>query len=103
MVACERLYPRCAARCLPGFCSLSEEPGDEWCIFDDDAIAGAAIEPDPVRAELLDRDDARGGVVTIEEVRGVASGRGGEGMRTLVHKESLLGHRRRAQPGALLD
>src|SRR5919107_1486601 len=33
MVARERLYPRCAARCLPWFCSLGEEPGEEGCVF----------------------------------------------------------------------
>src|SRR5215217_9340745 len=90
------------AHCLPWFRSFSQEPRRERRVFADHTIVGASVEPDPVRAELLDRDDARGGVVTIEEIRGDASRRVGEGMRTLVHKESLLGHRRRPQRGALL-
>ena len=55
-------------------CSLGEEPGEERRVFDDHVIAGAPIEPNSVRAELLDCDDAWGGVITIEEVGGVASG-----------------------------
>jgi hypothetical protein len=74
---------------LPWFCPLGEEPGEERCIFDDDVIAGASIESNPVRTELLHREDARRGVVAIEEVCGVACGRVGKGMRTLVHKQRV--------------
>jgi hypothetical protein len=74
---------------LPWFCSLGEKPGEERCVFDDNAIAGALIEPDPARTELLDRDDARRSVIAIEEVIGVARGRVRNGMRTLVHKQRV--------------
>src|SRR5829696_1657714 len=91
VVTCECLHAWCTAHCLPWFRSFSQEPRRERRVFADHTIVGAPVESDPVRAELLDRDDARGGVVTIEEIRGVSSGRVGEGMRTLVHTDSLLG------------
>src|SRR5688500_12026844 len=87
---------------MPWFRSLGNEPGRERRVFDDHPVAGAPVEPDPIRTELLDRDETRRGVVAVKEVRGVASGRVGEGMRTLVHTESLLGHRRCAALSALL-
>src|SRR5688572_29877423 len=88
---------------MPWFRSLGKEPGRERRVFDDHPVAGAPVEPDPIRAELLDRDETRRRVVAVEEVRGVASGRVGEGRRTLVHRESsLLGHRRCAALSALL-
>src|SRR5687767_3014244 len=68
VIACECLHTRCAAGRVPWFRSLGEEPGRERRIFDDHTFAGAPIESNPVRAELLDRDDARRGVVTVEKV-----------------------------------
>jgi hypothetical protein len=82
-----------------------EEPGAERRVFRDYAVASAPVETHPIRTELLDRDDPWRGVVAIEEVGGVSNRRVGEEMRTLVHRESLLGHRRPARdrsPGSSL-
>ena len=88
MLARKRLYPRCATRCLPRFRRSAGARGGTARLRRS-YHRRSADKSDSVSTEMLDRDDARSGVVTIEEIRGIASGRVGNGMRTLVHEERV--------------